>query len=937
MVKYGKLFRELQITEFKGNYINYKKLKQKIKEIQELLPRTSQQLMKNRASNVSTMKLRPTIQSEKDDYDSYENANDQYGDKLKEFKLLLDEEFQRCYKYFKSMRKQLHNKLNRHLYTQTNYLSYNLEQILKEVKNLQNTTYLAKCLNAFINDNMKAIKKILKKFDKKFSNYFGNIGPKYILDNLTKQNSELEYLLQFKIIDEASCICESNLKLLSEYFKEFCNSNKVDNISKNEFELKANKILEYIRDIDELIYFKIQYKEWFYYTKKDAPIISNSNLFKNIMFNPILFSAYHKDDLMNKFLSRKDQIKEIEHIQLPLSTINKINITLIFIQTFFYNTLISGIYPILFELMGETNDNSSFIPYSLLIIASTYIFSYFSIMFYHYFGTKNIKAAYTISYILFFIGSIAYILCYRNDDLEYIVIKDGQIFRKTSLIGFLLFSRIVIGLGANPTMGKRYILNYASKYFLPFISKIYVIISILGHSMGPLIGFFLYDINDYKFFEIIYYSKYNCIGWYGLIMSFILLLTHLFLFTSPFSHKFSRLKEKKKTTHYGTMTSQDTPFLDDDIEDTQDKEFYKLQREMKIKVSTDNNFEQNDEVNSYTDKNVKNLRNLSGMNENIDIGDEDLKSEGKNKEEMNIDNLFIKSSTLEVKDIRNIEENIKTSNNYEINPLLISTNSENIKDETQEEGSFTNINMIPRTIDDLIRKEKKTFGYLNKNLLIILIILFFDNLLKENFVAYCSYYIYYSITYGDDGKKKGEEIDNDSINVKYLSCLISLSYLLEIFSIPFILPFYRINTLIKKSLITLMILTVLLMIPLSIQFICENIYIYFIIISCVFLISSIIEVLSSCYLAYLTPPEWVFSQINAGALPLFVMTFGKLCGCLICLTAFTKILLFNHHIVIGLTLFGYGISGIFILKSKNFRIKAIARIMRKSELEQNFI
>jgi SPX domain protein involved in polyphosphate accumulation len=41
MVKYGKLFRELQIKEFEGYYINYKRLKQKIKEIQKILPRIS--------------------------------------------------------------------------------------------------------------------------------------------------------------------------------------------------------------------------------------------------------------------------------------------------------------------------------------------------------------------------------------------------------------------------------------------------------------------------------------------------------------------------------------------------------------------------------------------------------------------------------------------------------------------------------------------------------------------------------------------------------------------------------------------------------------------------------------------------------------------------------------------------------------------------------
>ena len=90
-------------------------------------------------------------------------------------------------------------------------------------------------------------------------------------------------------------------------------------------------------------------------------------------------------------------------------------------------------------------------------------------------------------------------------------------------------------------------------------------------------------------------------------------------------------------------------------------------------------------------------------------------------------------------------------------------------------------------------------------------------------------------------------------------------------------------------------------------------------------------------MAYLTPPEWQLSHFNAGILPLIIMTFGKLCGCLICCVAFLGNLMLNHYIIIGLTFIGYGITGIFILKSKNFRIKAIARIMRKSELEQNAI
>ena len=195
-------------------------------------------------------------------------------------------------------------------------------------------------------------------------------------------------------------------------------------------------------------------------------------------------------------------------------------------------------------------------------------------------------------------------------------------------------------------------------------------------------------------------------------------------------------------------------------------------------------------------------------------------------------------------------------------------------------------------------------------------------------MGYCSYYIYYSIAFRE----------NKIIEKKYLSCLISLSYLFEIFSIPFILPFHRINALIKKCFIILMIFKLLLMIPLSIKYIVDSyIIIYYIIISIVFIISSIIEVPSSCYLAYLTSPEWTFSQFNAGALPTYVMMFGKLCYCLIFLSAFSKNLFLTHHIITSFTFIGYGISGIFILKSKNFTIKAIARIMRKSELEQNFI
>ena len=176
MVKYGKLYRELQLPEFKDKYIDYKKLKQKIKSIRNELPQLGSNSINLRISTNPNIRIRPTVNSSIEEGDNLENDN--YLALLNEFKNLLNEEFQRCFKFFQLMKKKLHNKLNKHLYTQTNYTSYNLDEFIKEITDLRITIYLAKCLNDFINDNMTAIKKILKKFDKNFSSFFGNLGPK---------------------------------------------------------------------------------------------------------------------------------------------------------------------------------------------------------------------------------------------------------------------------------------------------------------------------------------------------------------------------------------------------------------------------------------------------------------------------------------------------------------------------------------------------------------------------------------------------------------------------------------------------------------------------------------------------------------------------------------------------------------------------------------
>jgi hypothetical protein len=200
-----------------------------------------------------------------------------------------------------------------------------------------------------------AMKKILKKFDKKFQKYFGIIGPKYILSHLTSQNSDLEYFLQFKLIDESTSVCENNLNILLIRAKNLIKNNQ-DNIPINEENINMveienridnlkKKIFEDLDCIDELTYFKIQYREWFYYAKLNDRIVKNNPaIYENDIYNPVLSSTYYKDSILEKCISNPDAIQEIKKSQSPLSHSNYINLILLYIHSCFYGSMLTNVF-----------------------------------------------------------------------------------------------------------------------------------------------------------------------------------------------------------------------------------------------------------------------------------------------------------------------------------------------------------------------------------------------------------------------------------------------------------------------------------------------------------------------------------------------------------------------------------------------------------------
>ena len=265
--------------------------------------------------------------------------------------------------------------------------------------------------------------------------------------------------------------------------------------------------------------------------------------------------------------------------------------------------------------------------------------------------------------------------------------------------------------------------------------------------------------------------------------------------------------------------------------------------------------------------------------------------------------------------------------------------------EYQEKSNFTYIDMIPRTLDDIILKEQKTFGYMNRNFIIILLLLFFNNFIKENLIIYSAYYILF-IIYNDVNRPEANEnvlefSEKNKGSIQIISLIVTGELLLQICSVFFITPFYKINLLFKRNLMIFMISSIVLMIPLSIPYL-DYIYIYAPLVSLSALTHKVIEVMLSCYLVYLIPPQWKYAHIRASSLPIYFMNFAKLCACGLCFVCYNgpadsnnseNVFKYDHHLLISITFIVYGIFGMIIYKSANFRVKALARILRKKAME----
>jgi hypothetical protein len=639
---------------------------------------------------------------------------------------------------------------------------------------------------------------------------------------------------------------------------------------------------------------------------------------------------------------------------------NKRNIILILTQVFFYNTLLTCIFPVLYYyiyICGLDKDNNigQFWLLNILLfltVGVTYFSQFLSIFFtYNYISIKNIKISYIISYIFIFAGSAIYIASilskYREEiDTSGEENSDSGHYKTRLLI--LGIARFIIGLGSNSMLGKKYITLYCPKYYLPVISKIYLIIELSGFILGPCITAL------FSFLKIgNFYCLFNCVGYYGAFGSLVLFFINQFLFTSPQNQNFFAVLNQTRDDINASTTQVGQSNFED--EDEEDKEFYKLQKEANERKSAGLEPTKSDEVHIEINDNQPNNKDINTKTEsNPNFNDEKEKDADDTNYNKIMDNARDSIGQNEIAE--NYYYNVDTGRYSDVD--LSNEQRDTIKEieaklyEYQEKSNFTYIDMIPRTLDDIILKEQKTFGYMNRNFIIILFLLFFNNFIKENLIIYSAYYILFIIYNKGDSVNVPEGYGNvlefsqtKKGSIQIISLIVAGELLLQICSVIFIMPFYKINLIFKKNLMIFMIASIVFMIPLSIPYL-DYIYVYAPLVSLSALTHKVIEVMLSCYLVYLIPPQWKYAHIRASSLPIYFMNFAKLCACLLCFVCYngptdlnhnlddlTTVFKFDHHLLISITFIVYGIFGIIIYKSANFRVKALARILRKKAME----
>ena len=495
MGKYGKEFRNNQINEWKDKYFDYKAQKKIIKK----------------------------YFNSKDEFSS--KTEDEINKELEkwsfEFEEGLDKDIKKVYIFFANKERILYKKINESLHLKEEYPNFELGDFLNQYKQLNELSELSLNMSNFIYFNLKALIKILKKFDKKIitpqnKDYLIKIN--YIQSKLEEQNSDILYLLKFKMIDEINVILEDLINNLLKEFKS--NKDRLKEEHDNEDD-NDNKLIEETPGIDEATNIIKNHHDQIKKNIKEIDQVS-ANVTK--LFLPWKDFLRISSDVNSKLLQiqRENSIIETSSTvnrnasiiqSISFSRESKINIIIVLLHGFLYMFSFSVIIPT-YTSFNDLKDQKFYWGLLMMMAPLGTLFNY---LYETFLFKRSTKRPIIFSCIGLIIGNLLYVIS------------------PVIHVSLLFVGRFICGLFNLRTHNKMYIINFLLQKDVSFYLTMFHTSSTLGLGFGYIINCGLLYFGSYN--ELLNKSTIGSI--ITIILSFILLIITAIKFTEAHSKKFS--------------------------------------------------------------------------------------------------------------------------------------------------------------------------------------------------------------------------------------------------------------------------------------------------------------------------------------------------------------------------------------------------------------
>ena len=814
----------------------------------------------------------------------------QFEDDIKIFLYFLHIEVHNVYVFYLSIEKEIYTRTNSYLFQRHNSNdknNNNEEYVSNQLKELIEIAYLTYSFYLYIDLNVEAVKQILEYFDSIFLKINDGISIKKLFfnKNMLNKESDLKYILGFKIINECSI-------LLENYCFEI----------KNNFQ-KNKEIKEQCKELQDVLSFiieknTIRVDDNIYEVYQRAGI--QNNIFKkkenlNIDIQNSLLVERTQSDLLEEEFEYDRQIK------IKITKKNIINLILIYIHIFFYSFFGMIPYIVLFILCKKNfNDNENKkeeIKYYEIGIAlstthlgsllSKYIISSFEK---YKFPLIFFGICFFVSFSLTIMSLVFVFEDFGNDK---IFVNEYFIF-----FVFNVLSRFIFGLGGGRIIVRKYINLFLPESKIKFFSILYMTLVYLGNIFGILFLFIINFINVNKpFFNL----KLNIVS-LPFIVGFFISLLYLFLIIIFFSEPDG--DKSKMLSHQ--IRINENKIKKDETSEEKKEDLELITNDSKTTINDNNSLEENNE-----EIPLEKMNSLMGGQKIIYLDDEkdeddktlsakteSKKARSRRKNKLRISNL---ESNLELK--RSINVNNK-GNSSLLN--YISTSSENesfrrksfikateqmkeklisaeeIKGlnsiekaiiEINNKNNFDDTNLFPKELNRIKQNQYKNNKTFFRTIIVFILFLNVSNVLNEFILFFIQL----------NAKNKDNTIYDNEYNNHYIKKILTFVLLMQLIAFVISIVFTK-SSFQKINRKLLLILNIFLILSISAIIFClmKNVkYLdkfYMLIIVFVFAINNLIIGLTSLFNDKIVPSFIKFCHFNVKYLISYISTLGKLLG-----------------------------------------------------------